>query len=75
MHTKAQPPPDVIVHNVGSIWIFTTLTDRASTWFTTQTDAVAHAPYGGPTYVVEYRYAPGLVAALRTQGFVVSDTA
>ena len=74
MPTQPRLHPDVVINNAGTVWTFTTLTDRASTWLTTQTDAVAHAPYGGPTYVVEYRYAPGLVAALRTQGFVVSDT-
>ena len=74
MPTKMPLDPDVLVRNLGSIWAFTTLTDRAALWFTTQTDAVVSAPYGGPTYVVDHRYARDLVAALQARGFVVTDT-
>jgi hypothetical protein len=73
MPTTPHPNPDVRVNDAGTIWTFTPLTDRASTWFETHTDAIGDNPYGVPTYFVEHRYALDIVAGLRAAGFVLLD--
>ena len=73
MPTQTRPHPDVVVNNAGTVWTFTTLTDRAQVWFATRTDAIGDNPYGVLTYFVDPHSARDIVAGLRAAGFVLTE--
>lgn len=65
-----QKPPDVLVSNEGTVFLFNPITPAAQEWFA---DNVTSEPWQwfGTTLVVEHRYALGLAQGLRDAGLVL----
>ena len=62
-HAKeATHPPDVLVANAGTVFVFCPLTLRAREWIDAH---VQDAMWYGDSMIVEHRYAWGLAAGMK----------
>jgi hypothetical protein len=63
-------PPDVLVRNEGTVFLFTPLTLAATNWICANVQP--NAQWFGASLVVEHRYAADLAAAMREAGLVLA---
>ena len=62
--------PDVLVHNVGTLYTFCPLTLRAKEWIDEHVQD--DAQWFGHALIVEHRYAWGLAQGMRDDGLVLA---
>jgi hypothetical protein len=70
MKIETKTPPDVLVRNEGTVFLFCPLTPRAKVWIDEYVQS--DAQWFGNALMVEHRYAWGLAQAMKDEGLVLA---
>ena len=62
-------PPDILVHNEGTVFLFCLLTSRGKEWINNHVQP--DAQWFGSALVVEHRFAWGLAQGMKDAGLVL----